>query len=175
MHHRGRWHQIRYQAPVRHFAFFLTVFFVTPLAVAETFVGRVVGIADGDTITLLDSANGQHKIRLAGIDAPEKAQPFGNVSRQHLARLVFNRGAVAECPKRDRYGRQVCLVRVDGVDVALAQIEAGLAWWYRKYAKEQSAQDRATYAAVEQDAQESRRGLWRDKDPVPPWEWRRAH
>jgi endonuclease YncB( thermonuclease family) len=106
---------------------------------------------------------------------PEKAQPFGKVSKQHLARLVFNRGAVAECPKRDRYGRQVCLVRVDGVDVALAQIEAGLAWWYRKYAKEQSAQDRATYAAVEQHAQESRRGLWRDKDPVPPWEWRRAH
>ena len=75
MHHRGRWHQIRYQAPVRHFALFLTVFFVTPLAVAETFVGRVVGVADGDTITLLDSANDQHKIRLSGIDAPDMQVP----------------------------------------------------------------------------------------------------
>jgi endonuclease YncB( thermonuclease family) len=157
---------------VRHFALFLTVFFVTPLAVAETFVGRVVGIADGDTLTILDATNQQHKVRLSGIDAPEKAQPFGNVSKQNLARLAFGRGAVADCPKRDRYGRQVCLVRVDGVDVGLAQVEAGLAWWYRKYAKEQSAQDRATYAAVEQDAQEAKRGLWRDKDPVPPWEWR---
>jgi endonuclease YncB( thermonuclease family) len=80
--------------------------------------------------------------------------------------------AVADCPKVDRYGRQVCLVRVDGFDVGLAQIRAGLAWWYRKYAKEQSTQDRVTYAAVEQEAQETRRGLWREKDPVPPWEWR---
>lgn len=79
---------------------------------------------------------------------------------------------VADCPKQDRYRREVCLVRVDGVDVGLAQIEAGLAWWYRKYAKDQSAQDRATYAAVEQAAQEARRGLWQDRDPVPPWEWR---
>jgi endonuclease YncB( thermonuclease family) len=73
----------------------------TPYANADTLIGRVVGIADGDTITLLDSANDQHKIRLAGIDAPEKAQPFGKRSKQNLARLAFSRGAVAECPKRD--------------------------------------------------------------------------
>jgi endonuclease YncB( thermonuclease family) len=156
------------------YLFLVFALVVAPLADAQTLLGRVVGVADGDTITLLDSANDQHKVRLAGIDAPEKAQPFGNVSKQHLARLAFNRGAVAECPKRDRYGRQVCLVRVDGVDAGLAQIDAGLAWWYRKYAKEQSPQQGATYAAVEQDAQEARRGLWRDQDPMPPWEWRHS-
>jgi endonuclease YncB( thermonuclease family) len=146
----------------------------TPLAAAETVTGRVVGVADGDTITILDTSNQQHRIRINGIDAPEKAQAFGQVSKQNLARLAFGRGAVADCPKRDRYGRQVCLVRVDGIDVGLAQVEAGLAWWYRKYAKEQSPQDRATYAAIEQEAQEARRGLWRDPDPVPPWEWRHS-
>jgi endonuclease YncB( thermonuclease family) len=121
-------------------------------AIAETFVGRVVSIADGDTLTILDTSNQQHRIRLNGVDAPEKAQAFGNVSKQNLARLAFGRGAVADCPKVDRYGRQVCLLRVDGIDVGLAQVEAGLTWWYRKYAKEQSPQDRATYAAVEQEA-----------------------
>ena len=98
-----------------------------------------MSIADGDTITTLDSANQQHRIRLNGIDAPEKAQPFGNVSKQNLARLAFSRNAVVDCPKFDRYGRQVCLVRVSGIDVGLAQIEAGLAWWYRKYSREQSS------------------------------------
>ena len=145
----------------------------THVAAAETLTGRVVGIADGDTFTILDAGNQQHRIRLNGIDAPEKSQAFGNVSKQNLSRLAFGRGAVADCPKVDRYGRQVCVVRVDGVDLGLAQVGAGLAWWYRKYAKEQSAQDRATYAAVEQEAQEAKRGLWRDKDPVPPWDWRK--
>ena len=141
-------------------------------ATAETLTGRVVGIADGDTLTILDAGNQQHRIRLNGIDAPEKAQAFGNVAKQNLSRLAFGRGAVADCPKVDRYGRQVCLVRVDGIDVGLAQVGDGLAWWYRKYAREQSPQDRATYAAVEREAQEAKRGLWQDKDPMPPWEWR---
>jgi endonuclease YncB( thermonuclease family) len=143
-----------------------------PLGAAETLIGRVVGIADGDTLTVLDSLNQQHKVRLNGIDAPEKAQPFGNVSKQNLSRLAFNRVVVADCPKVDRYGRQVCLVRVDGIDVGLAQIEAGLAWWYRKYAREQSVQDRATYAEVERKAREEKRGLWQDREPVSPWKWR---
>jgi len=141
-------------------------------AASETLSGRVVAIVDGDTLTMLDSSNQQHRIRLSGIDAPEKAQPFGERSKQNLSRLAFNRPAVADCPKRDRYGRQVCVVRVNGADVALGQLGAGLAWWYRKYAGEQTPQDRETYAAVEQEAQEGRRGLWQDRDPVPPWEWR---
>ena len=108
------------------------------------------------------------------IDAPEKGQPFGNVSKQNLSRLAFNRVVVADCPKVDRYGRQVCLVRVDGIDVGLAQIEAGLAWWYRKYAREQNAKDRAVYDRAENEARASGRGLWGDREPIPPWEWRQA-
>lgn len=105
---------------------------------------------------------------------PEKAQPFGNVSKQNLSRLAFNCVVVADCPKVDRYGRQVCLVRVDGIDVGLAQIEAGLAWWYRKYAKDQSPQDQVNYARAEEAAKIARIGLWVDSQAVPPWEYRHS-
>jgi endonuclease YncB( thermonuclease family) len=139
---------------------------------AETLYGRVVGVADGDTLTLLDRDNRQHKIRISGIDAPEKGQPFGEVSRQNLARLVFDRNVRAECYKEDRYRRQVCRLFDGSRDVALAQLDAGLAWWFRRYATEQPPQDRAEYASAEDRARADAVGLWRDRDPVPPWEWR---
>jgi endonuclease YncB( thermonuclease family) len=85
---------------------------------------------------VLDAGQVQHKIRLGGIDAPERGQPFGTVSRQHMAQLAFDKQAKADCYKVDRYRRLVCTVYVDGKDVGLAQIDAGLAWWYRKYANE---------------------------------------
>ncbi len=83
-------------------------------ASADVFEGRVVGVTDGDTITILDAQRQQHKIRLAGIDAPEKGQPYGQRSKQHLADLAFGKDAKAECYKRDRYGREVCTVYVNG-------------------------------------------------------------
>lgn len=141
-------------------------------ASAETLYGRVVGVADGDTLTLLDRDNRQRKIRVAGIDAPEKGQPFGEVSRQNLARLVFDRNVRAECYKEDRYRRQVCRLFDGSRDVALAQLDAGLAWWFRRYAAEQPPQERAEYASAEDRARADAVGLWRDRDPVPPWEWR---
>ena len=141
-------------------------------AVAETLVGRAVGIADGDTITVLDSSKDQHKIRLAGIDAPEKGQPFGNVAKQNLARLVAGKEVSVEYVKFDRYQRIVGKVTVNGVDVQLEQLRAGLAWWYRKYAKEQSSQDRTTYAQAEEAARIARVGLWDDPQAVPPWVYR---
>jgi len=140
---------------------------------AETIHGLVVGIADGDTITLRDTDNKQHKIRLGGIDAPERGQPYGNVSRQHLSDLAFGKMAKVDCYKTDRYGREVCNVYVDDKDVGLAQIEAGLAWWFRKYAQEQSKQQASQYLAAESRAGMNKVGLWRDAKPVPPWEWRR--
>jgi endonuclease YncB( thermonuclease family) len=145
---------------------------VPQLAAAETVVGRVVGIADGDTLTILDGWNRQHKIRLYGIDAPEKAQPFGSVSKQNLSRLTFGRDVAVDCTRVDRYGRQVCVVRVDGIDVGLAQIAAGLAWWYRQYAREQSAQDRSTYDQAEEVARSAGVGLWSERQIVPPWDYR---
>jgi endonuclease YncB( thermonuclease family) len=117
---------------------FLLIGFCTVIAArAATHIieGRIVGITDDDTITLLDADHRQHKIRLDGIDAPESKQPYGNVSKRHLSDLAFNREAVAECHKIDRYKRSVCRVLVDGVDVCLEQIQAGMAWHFKRYAK----------------------------------------
>jgi endonuclease YncB( thermonuclease family) len=145
---------------------------VAPLAGAETLMGRVVGIADGDTITILDAFNQQHRIRLYGIDAPEKKQPFGARSKQNLAALAFAKHVIVEWTKPDRYGRIVGKVIVDGQDVGLQKLQAGLAWWYRTYAREQSPQDRAAYSQAENEARMARVGLWGDSHSVPPWEYR---
>ena len=143
-------------------------------ALAETVIGRVVGVADGDTITVLDSDKAQHKIRLAGIDAPEKKQAFGNRSKESLSELVFDKTVNVETEKRDRYGRQIGKVLVNGQDVNLVQVERGMAWFYRQYQREQSPNDRRLYEAAEDAAKAGKRGLWRDVDPVPPWEWRKG-
>lgn len=150
---------------------------------AATLTGRVVAITDGDTITLLDADRVQHKIRLSGIDAPEKAnkkvpldvggQPFGELSKRHLSDLIFNKQVSIEWNKKDRYGRTVGKVIVDGVDANLEQIKAGMAWWYAKYRREQMPADQRLYSEAEQMVREGRVGLWRDIEPVAPWEWRR--
>ena len=139
---------------------------------AETVTGRVVGVADGDTITVLDTDKVQHKIRLAGIDAPEKKQPFGNRSKESLSELAFDKTVAVETSKRDRYGRQIGKVLVNGRDVNLVQVERGMAWFYRKYRREQSPNDQRLYEAAEDAAKAGKRGLWREADPVAPWEFR---
>jgi endonuclease YncB( thermonuclease family) len=131
-----------------------------------------VSVAYGDTLTILDSFNEQHRMRLCGIHAPEKKRPFGSRSRQNLAALALAKYAVVEWTKPDRYGRIIGKVIVDGRDVGLQQVQAGLAWWYRQYAREQSPQDRATYARAEEVARTARAGLWSDAEAVPPWEYR---
>jgi endonuclease YncB( thermonuclease family) len=136
--------------------------------------GSVVGVSDGDTVTVLDEARTQHKIRLAGIDAPEKAQAFGNKSKQALSDCAFGRRARVTGSKLDRYGRLVAKVIVEGVDCNLRQVQLGLAWHYKAYAREQSAEDRAAYSQAELAGREQRLGLWRDNEPEPPWDFRRA-
>ena len=143
------------------------------IAQADTLSGRVVAVHDGDTITVLDINQTQYKIRLAGIDAPELGQAFGNPSKQNLSKWVYNRQVIVDWKKRDRYGRTVGVVLVDGHDVNLEQIRAGLAWWYRQYARDQSPADRRLYEAAENDARTAKRGLWVDANPGPPWKWRR--
>jgi endonuclease YncB( thermonuclease family) len=139
---------------------------------AETLVGEVVGVADGDTVTVLDADHHQYKVRLSGIDAPEKSQPFGNRSRQALAQMVFRQQVTVEWHKTDRYQRLVGLVRVGNSDVGLAQVRAGLAWHYLAYAKEQSPMDREHYSQAQDEARSSNRGLWSDRTSEPPWEFR---
>ena len=154
-------------------------------ALAEARQCLVVGVLDGDTLTARCGEPGSYeqiRVRLAGIDAPERRQAYGERARQHLAGLAFQRWAELECGKGDRYGRSVCLVRVapasrpDGpatLDVGLSMVSAGMAWWYRAYAREQAPEDRGRYEAAELAAQALRAGLWADPGPVPPWEWRK--
>jgi endonuclease YncB( thermonuclease family) len=130
------------------------VLYITLLAhpsTASVLLGRVVGVSDGDTITVLDSDKRQHKVRLTGIDAPEKSQPFGEASKKNLSRLVYLKDVRVESHKQDRYGRilgkvwvqpEDCLKCGLTLDANLAQLTVGRAWWYRKYASEQSPTDR---------------------------------
>jgi len=150
----------------------LALFYLLP-AGAEELTGKVVRVADGDTITVLGTGNKQHKIRLMGIDAPEKGQPFGSKSRESLASMVASRTVSVHWHKRDRYGRLVGQVFAAGRDVGLVQIERGLAWHYKDYEREQRPEDAQAYAHAEIEAKAARRGLWADPGPVPPWDWRR--
>ena len=156
------------------------------VAYADTLSGRVVAISDGDTITVLDTSDKQHKIRLSAIDAPEKGQPFGDRSKQHLSDLLYDKAVAVAWKKYDRYGRIVGKVMVappnscrparsdcpKTLDVGLAQITVGLAWHYQKYAKEQTYEDRERYAFAELEAKAKHVGLWQDEEPVAPWDWR---
>jgi endonuclease YncB( thermonuclease family) len=145
---------------------------VVPIARGVTLQGRVVGVADGDTITVLDSASTQHKIRLLGIDAPERGQPFSSESKGNLSDLVFGKQVVVEYNKTDRYRRLVGKVLINGRDANLEQLKAGFAWVYRQYERELSIEDRKSYDEAETSARIGRRGLWEDPRPRPPWEFR---
>lgn len=138
----------------------------------ETLQGKVVGISDGDTITVLDSGKTQYKVRLAGIDAPEKSQAFGDRSKQYLSDQVFGKTVTVDWNKTDKYGRTIGKVIVNGQDANLRQVQAGLAWHYKQYEKEQSASDRNSYAQAESDARTRHIGLWHDATPIPPWDFR---
>jgi len=146
-----------------------TLFFLLSLAVqADTLEGNVVKIADGDTLTLLTSTNQQVKIRLTGIDTPEKRQPFGKRAKQALAKLAFQKQVLVEVETKDRYGRTVGVVFVDGQNVNAELVRQGMAWVYRKYTS-----DKRLYT-LESEAKQAKRGLWLDENPIPPWEWRRG-
>jgi micrococcal nuclease len=139
---------------------------------ADTLQGRVARVIDGDTVVLLDASNQQRRIRLAGIDAPERKQPFGQKSKQYLAAQIAGQEVSVDWHKLDRYHRIVGKIIHDGKDVDLAMVRAGLAWWYRHYAHEQSPADRLLYEDAENKAKAEGQGLWQDPDPMPPWQWR---
>ncbi len=136
--------------------------------IAAQLNGRVVGVADGDTITVLDATKTQHKIRLNTIDAPEKAQAFGQKGKQRLSDYVFGKDVNVEWRKKDRYGRILGTVWHGSMNVNLQMIKDGFAWHYKQY--DQSK----VYADAEDEARAAKRGLWVDKSPTPPWEFRKA-
>lgn len=138
-----------------------------------TLEGVVIGLSDGDTVTVLDAAKRSHRVRLAGIDAPEKKQAFGDRSRQSLSELVFRQVVTVEYEKVDRYGRIVGKVKAGNLDANLVQVSRGMAWHYKAYELEQQPKDRLAYSRAEEAAREARQGLWRDPMPVAPWDFRR--
>jgi endonuclease YncB( thermonuclease family) len=141
---------------------------------ASVIEGRVVGVSDGDTVTVLDADRRQHKIRLLGVDAPEKDQDFGERSRQNLSDLVFGKDVTVEYEKQDRYGRTLGKVMVGGRSANLEQVRAGLAWFYRHYAEDVPEADREALDGAEREARQGKRGLWTQPDPTPPWDFRRG-
>ena len=159
---------------MRNIAFFLALLLVVLPSHAQTLYGKVVGITDGDTVKVLDGSNQEHKIRLAGIDAPERKQPFGQRAKQYLSDLVYGKNVEVEWHKQDRYKRLVGKIIIRGRDANLEMVKAGLAWHYKKYQSEQSYEDRRVYAQADVEARERRRGLWADSQPLEPWEWRKG-
>jgi endonuclease YncB( thermonuclease family) len=147
--------------------------FLSTFANAKTIEGLVVGVSDGDTITVLDQQKNSYKIRLQGIDAPEKKQAFGEKSKQSLHDLVHSKQVRIEYDKEDKYGRIVGKVTLDDVDVCLQQLVLGMAWHYKKYQNEQSVSDRALYSETELKSKSLKLGLWSDDTPMPPWEFRK--
>lgn len=137
---------------------------------AVSFQARVVGITDGDSLTVLDELNQQHKVRLAEIDAPERGQPWGDRSRQALSALVFSKTVSVQQTDTDRYGRVVARVFADGRDVNRTMVEQGDAWAYRQYLTDH------TLIATEARARQQAVGLWSisDQQTVAPWEWRQG-
>ncbi len=158
---------------MRTLVIILLVVFLVPTAWADTLTGRVVKVYDGDTITLLID-NEQYKIRLSGIDAPERKQAFGNASRRHLASMVAGQVVRVEWDKTDRYGRYIGKVWSASKDANLEQIRVGMAWHFKRYASEQSPEDRVIYSRAEKDARAKRIGLWRE-EALAPWEWRKIN
>ena len=146
----------------------LILFLVLPCP-AWAWSGKVIGVADGDTITVLRDKQPQ-KIRLYGIDCPEKRQPFGNRAKQFTSELVFVKVVEIEPVATDRYGRTVAFVRVENITVNEELIKEGLGWVYMRYCKLPLC---AEWQGLQLAAQLEKRGLWGDSVHVPPWKFRR--
>jgi len=149
------------------------LFVLSAHADADVLAGRVVAVADGDTITVRDAAHKDYKVRLSGIDAPEKAQPFGAATKKSLSGLVYGKEVTVELIRRDYYPHVVGKVLVHGLDVNLVQIERGMAWFVRHYQNEHPTEDSEKYMQAQNVAENKRIGLWADKNPTPPWEFRK--
>jgi endonuclease YncB( thermonuclease family) len=145
--------------------------------------GWVMTVLSGDTIRVLDGSNRMTRVRLKSIDAPEKNQPFGDLSRKHLASLLIGKEVKIKANKADDQGNilgQVWTAPADcdgcdeSLDVNLAQLQAGLAWWSSKFARQQSKRERKDYESAEQSARQQRAGLWSDPAPIAPWLWQNS-
>ena len=136
--------------------------------------GRIVHVYDGDTVCL-STLFRKHKLRLAGMDAPESAQPYGEESRRKLEELVLNRTVNVLVLDIDIYGRYVSQIHCSGTDISLEMIRSGMAWPYSRFFNRLNAETRRFYESAAYEARQRRKGLWADKRAVAPWIWRREH
>jgi endonuclease YncB( thermonuclease family) len=141
---------------------------------AESLRARVVSVTDGDTVTVITPAKKKMKVRLGGIDAPDKKQPFGKAAKAALSDLVKGRDVDLIGSKPDRREPFVAKIIHEGRDVNLELLRMGLAWCHVKFPEEQSVEDGEVYAAAESDARDAGLRLWSDFGAVPPWEWTKA-
>ena len=130
-------------------------------------IGKVIKVSDGDTVTILTEDKTQHKIRLNDIDAPEKKQAFGNKSKDNLAKYIAGKTVTVQYQKKDKYKRVLGTIYYNNTDINLQQVKDGYAWVYKKYSNNQ------TYHKAEKLARDKRVGLWIDKNPLEPWEFRK--
>jgi endonuclease YncB( thermonuclease family) len=144
------------------------LFCISGLAHGEEFTAKIIAVLDGDTV-LMRREDGLMKIRLAEIDAPEKAQTFGETSKQSLSGMVLGKQVKVISQAVDQYGRLVAHLSVDGLDVNAEQIRRGMAWEYSNFHSNKAL------IALQEEARQAPRGLWAQSDPTPPWEWRKLH
>jgi endonuclease YncB( thermonuclease family) len=136
---------------------------------AAQFSGKVVGVSDGDTITVLTAEKQSIKVRLYGIDAPESYQAFGSRAKEFTSGQCFSKMVTVEEKDKDRYGRTVGVVTLSsGTNLNLAILQNGMAWWYKDFAKKEK-----DYESAEAEAKTAKRGLWADANPIPPWDFRK--
>ena len=145
----------------------LTLLILSSYLFSLELIGKVVKVSDGDTVTIFTSDKTQHKIRLNDIDAPEKKQAFGNKSKDNLAKYIAGRTVTVEYQKKDKYKRILGTIYYNNTDINLQQVKDGYAWVYKKYSNNQN------YYKAEKLARDKRVGLWSDKKPLEPWEFRK--
>src|SRR5262245_34908035 len=153
---------------MRYLAVTLFLFLIYPSGAFAGFIGPVVSVLEGDTIEVLHNMHPE-RVRLSGIDCPEKGQAYGNNAKQAASALVFGRDVILQTHGQDKYNCTLADAFLqDGTHVNHTLVKDGWCWWYRKYAPGDTELEK-----LEKNAREARKGLWADPHPVPPWEWRR--
>lgn len=153
---------------LRLIAIFIQVLFLHSNAFAADLTGRVIKVYDGDTITIIDSAKNQHRIRLAQIDAPERNQPWGTKSRNNLNGILSGNNVTVKVHGKDNYGRVIGTVFLNGIDLCKEQVKSGNAWVFTRYAFDNDL------VAIQRSAEENKIGLWglTSNERIQPWVWR---
>ncbi len=155
------------------FVSFCTIVSAQDVKSSKTFVsGKVIAIADGDTVTVLTEENEQFKVRLAGIDCPEKTQAFGNRAKKALSEKVFGQNVRIEHRGKDQYGRTLGIVMMGNIDINEYMIAQGVAWHFKRYASSQPQEEADRYSKAEEIARKNKKGLWVQDNPTPPWKFR---